>query len=85
MTGRETELTELQGFIASLDEDLVALRDRINTQELFLCDLFLTVGMGTPFYDAKVMNNLSCLQSLSHCILMLTILFPPSYSPRQQW
>ena len=32
--GRETELSKLQGTIASLNQELEALRERINTQEL---------------------------------------------------
>ena len=32
--GRETELSKLQGSIASLNQELEALRERINTQEL---------------------------------------------------
>ena len=32
--GRETELSKLQGSIAALNQELEALRERINTQEL---------------------------------------------------
>ena len=32
--GREMELSKLQGSVASLNQELEALRDRINTQEL---------------------------------------------------
>ena len=33
MVGRETKLSELQGSITGLNQELAALRDRINTEE----------------------------------------------------